>query len=111
MHRLNSVVVNMTFSPTGCSQVPAGPAVTISGGPQWRDVYAQISAQTNDQYVLMGGMCPSVGAAGGYVQGGGHGPLGSSFGLAVDHVLEFQVVTADGVLRVSDTMAVKRPHR
>lgn len=37
------------------------------------------------------------------VQGGGHSPLASIYGLAADQVLAFQVVTADGqFLTVSD---------
>ena len=43
-------------------------------------------------------MCPSVGVAGGYPSAGGHSPIGPSFGLAADNVLQFEVVTADGVL-------------
>lgn len=45
---------------------------------------------------VAGGFCPSVGFAGGYIQGGGHGPLGSLYGLAVDQVLEWEVVTSRG---------------
>jgi hypothetical protein len=37
-----------------------------------------------------------VGVAGGWGQAGGHGPLTSRYGLGVDQVLEYQVVTADG---------------
>lgn len=46
----------------------------------------------------MGGTCPTVGLAGGYTQGGGHGVLTSLNGLASDSVLEWEVVTADGKL-------------
>ena len=45
---------------------------------------------------VVGGYCPSVGMVGGYIQGGGHGPLASSHGLAADNTLEFEVVTVDG---------------
>lgn len=48
--------------------------------------------------LVVGGNCPTVGIAGGYIQGGGHGPLSSKFGLAADQVLEYEVVTADGEL-------------
>jgi FAD/FMN-containing dehydrogenase len=41
-----------------------------------------------------------VGVAGGWVQGGGHSPFSPLYGLAVDNVLEFKVVTADGNLIV-----------
>jgi hypothetical protein len=46
--------------------------------------------------VIVGGNCPSVGIAGGYTQGGGHGPLVTKFGLGADQVLEWEVVTATG---------------
>ncbi|KAH4299321.1 hypothetical protein HBH98_084490 [Parastagonospora nodorum] len=45
------------------------------------------------------GAVSSAGIAGGYGQGGGHGPLGPKYGLMVDQAVEFDVVTADGVLR------------
>lgn len=48
--------------------------------------------------VVMTGECPSVGFAGGYVQGGGHSGLSTSFGLAADNTLSFDVVTASGHL-------------
>ena len=46
--------------------------------------------------VVVGGTCPSVGLAGGYAQGGGHGILASAYGLGADQVLEWEVVTSDG---------------
>ncbi|EKV09932.1 FAD linked oxidase, N-terminal [Penicillium digitatum] len=46
--------------------------------------------------VVVGGNCPTVGLAGGYSQGGGHGQLASHVGLAADQVLEWEVVLADG---------------
>ncbi|TFB06091.1 putative FAD-linked oxidoreductase [Trichoderma ghanense] len=48
--------------------------------------------------VTVGG-CPTVGIAGGFGQGGGHGPLGPTHGLMVDQAVEFDVVTTDGVFR------------
>ncbi|KAI1504041.1 FAD binding domain protein [Biscogniauxia marginata] len=44
------------------------------------------------------GDCPTVGITGGFTQGGGIGPLGSTFGLAADQVLDWEVVTANGEL-------------
>ncbi|PQE07309.1 FAD binding domain-containing protein [Rutstroemia sp. NJR-2017a WRK4] len=46
--------------------------------------------------VVVGGNDKTVGIAGGYTQGGGHGQLVSRFGLAADQVLEWEVVTATG---------------
>ena len=39
---------------------------------------------------------------GGYVQGGGHSPLTSIYGMAADHVLSIQLVTADGRFITAD---------
>ncbi|KAI1135141.1 FAD binding domain-containing protein [Hypoxylon sp. FL0543] len=47
--------------------------------------------------LVVGGFCPTVGVAGGYTQGGGHGTLASKYGLGADQVLEWEVVTADGL--------------
>lgn len=46
--------------------------------------------------VIVGGDCQSVGLAGGYTQGGGHGPLASRLGLGADQVLEWEVITTSG---------------
>lgn len=46
--------------------------------------------------IVMGGDSPTVGLAGGYTQGGGHGPLASYIGLGADQALAWEVVTADG---------------
>ncbi|BCS26754.1 uncharacterized protein APUU_51465S [Aspergillus puulaauensis] len=48
---------------------------------------------------VTGGNEGSVGLAGGYGQGGGHGVFGPSYGLMVDNAVEFDVVTADGKFR------------
>ncbi|KAL2139204.1 hypothetical protein VTI28DRAFT_5512 [Corynascus sepedonium] len=42
------------------------------------------------------GICDTVGVAGGYTSGGGHGALTSLYGLSADNVLEWEVVTATG---------------
>ncbi|KAA8571810.1 hypothetical protein EYC84_001775 [Monilinia fructicola] len=48
--------------------------------------------------MIVGVNCPTVALAGGYSQGGGHGPFSTKFGLAVDQVLEWKVVTGIGAL-------------
>ncbi|KAJ5787630.1 hypothetical protein N7457_002620 [Penicillium paradoxum] len=45
---------------------------------------------------IVGGNCPTIGLAGGYSQGGGHGQLASYAGLAADQVLEWEVVLSNG---------------
>lgn len=72
-----------------------GKAMKVGAGVQASE--AQGLAKANG-FVIVEGDCPSVGIAGGYTQGGGTSPLGSSFGLAADQVLEWEVVTVDGKL-------------
>lgn len=70
-----------------------GPAIRIGAGVEYEDVYPLASAHG---YRVVGGSCPTVGIAGGYTQGGGHGPLGGTYGLSADQVLAWEVVTAAG---------------
>ncbi|EAU82888.1 FAD binding domain-containing protein [Coprinopsis cinerea okayama7 len=72
-----------------------GGAVTIGAGVQGRELW-QLANQQNPPVAIVTGECPTVGFAGGFIQGGGHGPLSSIYGMAVDNVLSFEVVTADG---------------
>ncbi|KAF2839188.1 FAD binding domain-containing protein [Patellaria atrata CBS 101060] len=72
-----------------------GKAVTLGAGVQGREIYGRANAQSPPQ-VIVGGECPTVGLAGGYIQGGGHGPMATYHGMAADQALSFDVVTADG---------------
>lgn len=45
------------------------------------DVYKEADKRN---VVVVGGAARSVGAAGGWVQGGGHSPLGGKYGMGVD---------------------------
>ncbi|KAL0940326.1 isoamyl alcohol [Colletotrichum truncatum] len=51
--------------------------------------------------VLVGGTVESVGT-GGQIQGGGHGPLSSTFGLAADQILQARVITTEGQILVAN---------
>ncbi|KAL8285839.1 hypothetical protein RB601_005990 [Gaeumannomyces tritici] len=70
-----------------------GPAVKVAAGVQGWQVTEAAHAKG---LVVVGGECPTVGLAGGYIQGGGHSALSTSFGLAADSALEFEVVLASG---------------
>ncbi|KAJ5136425.1 FAD binding domain protein [Penicillium atrosanguineum] len=72
-----------------------GSAMRLGAGIQGFEATAAAHAQDK---VVVTGNCESVGIAGGYTQGGGHGQLASQFGLAADQALEWEVVTADGKL-------------
>ncbi|KAL2173170.1 uncharacterized protein P884DRAFT_212792 [Thermothelomyces heterothallicus CBS 202.75] len=75
------------------SRAYSGPAVKLGAG-----VHAGVALQYLGRrgYRLVTGECGTVGVAGGYSMGGGHGPLNGAYGMASDNVLEWEVVTGDG---------------
>ena len=72
-----------------------GGAVTVGAGVHVKEVYDAAFKQS-PPVVVVGGECPTVGLAGGYIQGGGHGPMATLYGMAADSALSYDVVTADG---------------
>ncbi|HMD46881.1 MAG TPA: FAD-binding protein [Acidimicrobiales bacterium] len=98
-HHMRGVTVHESFAPAG-SDVDAGlPAVTVEAGTRWLEAYHAVS--TRGRYVTGGG-CTSVGAAGGFTQGGGFGSFSTRFGTTAGNVLELEVVTADGEILVAN---------
>ena len=75
------------------SPIYTGPAARIGAGIQNSEFF---EAASQHGLRVVGGSCPTVGVTGGYTQGGGHGPLGATYGLGSDQTLEFEVVTAAG---------------
>jgi hypothetical protein len=73
-----------------------GNAVVMGAGTYATDAYD--FANRNGKSITLGAV-GTVGVAGGFAMGGGHGPLGPKRGLAVDNILEFEVTTADGRTR------------
>ena len=88
MHNLKNISF-FNYSSPGYT----GPAAKASAGIQFFEAY---EAAAEHGLRVLGGYCPTVGMVGGYVQGGGHGPLAASYGLAADNTLEFEVVTVHG---------------
>ncbi|KAF5313697.1 hypothetical protein D9611_010108 [Ephemerocybe angulata] len=72
-----------------------GGAATVGAGIQGRELARLANKQSPPQVIVMG-ECPTVGFAGGFIQGGGHGPLATLYGMAADQVLSVDVVTASG---------------
>lgn len=70
-----------------------GPAARIGAGVIFDDI---LGAASERGFRFVTGTCPTVGPAGGFAAGGGHGILTPLYGLAADTVLEWEVVTADG---------------
>ncbi|KAH8697409.1 FAD binding domain protein [Talaromyces proteolyticus] len=96
-HHLKGIDWHDSFIPEGAAPETSGiPAVTIQPGEQWLDVYRAAAARN---VIVVGGSARTVGAAGGYVLGGGHSPFAHYYGLAADNVLEMTIVSADGTHR------------
>lgn len=94
-HSMSDMSYVPEFVPQGSTAAPVS-ALTIGAGAQLYNIY-DYAGKMNFSAVL--GACTTVGAAGGYLQGGGHGVLTPAYGLGADHVLEVEIVTADGLIR------------
>lgn len=95
--RLNAITVHDAFLAQGCST--AQPAVSIGAGALWGQAYDTV-ARAAGRYV-QGGGCLTVGVAG-LVQGGGFGPFSKTYGLAAASLIEAEIVTADGEVRIAN---------
>lgn len=64
----------------------------VGGGQVWEEAYKAVG---ND-YHLVGGGGLTVSAAGGWLNGGGLSASSRLYGMGIDQVIEFEVITADG---------------
>jgi FAD/FMN-containing dehydrogenase len=104
-HRMREVTVHDGFVPAGSPAGAAGmPAITVGAGTRWLEAYQALLPY--DRYV-QGGGCVTVGAAGGFVQGGGFGSLSRRYGTAAGNMLEAEVVLASGEIVTAN--AVQHP--
>lgn len=93
-HNLKGRTWHDSFIPANAPQDVHGiPAVTLQAGEQWLDVYKDATAHDR---IVVGGSARTVGAAGGYLLGGGHSPWSYHYGLAVDNLLEMKIITPAG---------------
>ena len=97
---MNDIVLHQDFVPQGCAgKVAAQPAVTLGAGAIWIHAYDAVTTKAG-QYV-QGGGCTTVGVAG-LVQSGGFGSFSKHYGTAAAGLLEAEVVTADGKIRIAN---------
>jgi hypothetical protein len=86
------------FVGAGCAGKAApAPAVSLGAGCMWIDAYSAVTTRAG-RYV-QGGGCADVGVAG-LVQSGGFGSFSKAFGNAAAGLIEAEVVTADGAVRI-----------
>jgi FAD/FMN-containing dehydrogenase len=99
---MRAVELHDRFVPRGgAGLVAPETAVSVGAGAIWMDVYAAVTTR-GGRYV-QGGGCTTVGVAG-LVQGGGFGSFSKGFGTAAANLLEAEVVTADGAVRVANAV-------
>ena len=98
--RMNAITLHDGFVAQGCEghQSPQ-PAVSLGAGAIWMRTYNAVTTQ-GGRYV-QGGGCGTVGVAG-LVLGGGFGSYSKAFGTAAASLLEAEIVTADGAVRIAN---------
>jgi FAD/FMN-containing dehydrogenase len=98
--RMATIVMHDAFVAQGC-EGKAAPlrAVSVGAGTLWSQAYDAVT--TKGGGYVQGGGCMSVGVAG-LVQSGGFGSFSKAWGLAAGNLLEAEVVTADGAVRIAN---------
>ncbi len=95
---LTDLTLHDEFVGEGCAgKIAPTPAVSLGAGCMWTDAYAAVTTRAG-RYV-QGGGCNSVGVAG-LIQSGGFGSFSKRFGSAAAGLIEAEVVTADGQVRL-----------
>lgn len=97
---MNEIQMHDAFVPRGCEgTMPPQPAVTLGAGAIWMQAYQAVTTR-GGKYV-QGGGCTTVGVAG-LIQSGGFGSYSKRYGTAAASLLQAEVVTADGAIRVTN---------
>ncbi len=97
---MHDITMQETFVPQGCQgkQAPQR-ALTLGSGAIWMQAYDAVT--TKGGAYVQGGGCTTVGVAG-LVQSGGFGSFSKHYGTAAAGLLEAEVVTADGQVRIAN---------
>lgn len=97
---MHDITLDNNFIPEGCRATHAPQkAVTLGAGTIWRQAYDAVT--TRGEAYVQGGGCTTVGVAG-LIQSGGFGSFSKHYGMAAAGLLEAEVVTADGKVRVAN---------
>lgn len=97
---MDRIELHDAFVPQGCNEPPRR-AVSLGAGTVWLRAYAAVARA--GRYV-QGGGCATVNVAG-LIQSGGFGSFSKRFGSASAGLLEAEVVTADGAVRIANACA------
>lgn len=97
---MNNIVVHDAFlCDGGLANQKSQLAVTVGAGAVWMDVYNVVT--TNAGRYVQGGGCATVGVAG-LIQSGGFGSFSKLYGVAASHLLQAEIITADGKVRIAN---------
>jgi FAD binding domain/Berberine and berberine like len=97
---MNDIALHDAFVAQGCTgKTDPQPAVTLGAGVVWMHAYDVVTTKAH-RYV-QGGGCATVGVAG-LIQSGGFGSFSKNFGTAAGGLLEAEIVTADGQIRIAN---------
>ncbi|HEY7111607.1 MAG TPA: FAD-binding protein [Thermoanaerobaculia bacterium] len=97
---LRGIAVHDAFVPLGCAgNATPRKAVSLGAGVRWVQAYDAVTTRAG-RYVQGGGCC-TVGVVG-LVSGGGFGSFSKRYGMAAASLLEAEVVTADGKVRIAN---------
>ncbi|HVN07863.1 MAG TPA: FAD-binding protein [Patescibacteria group bacterium] len=98
--RMHDVAMVEGFVPRECrGKQPPQRAVTCGSGAIWMQAYDAVT--TKGGGYVQGGGCTTVGVAG-LVQSGGFGSFSKHYGTCAAGLLEAEVVTADGKIRIAN---------
>ena len=96
---LKTLKYDASFIPAGCNTTAINNTVTTGAGVNFDEVY-RFSHRHGMTFI--GGYSDSVGVSGGWLQAGGHSVLSPVYGLGIDRVVQFKLVTPDGRLRIAN---------
>ena len=97
--RMNTVTLHDAFGAGCAGQHRPEQAVTVEAGAIWGQVYDAVTTK-GGRYV-QGGGCMTVGVAG-LIQSGGFGSFSKAYGMAAASLLEAEIVTADGAVKIAN---------
>ncbi|TFY82273.1 hypothetical protein EWM64_g1734 [Hericium alpestre] len=91
VHNLDTLAHDTNFSPEGCDTKYN--TITAGTGATTLSIYDFADAHN---VTLIGGYHQTITASGDWVLGGGHSILSPVYGLGIDRIVQFKLVTPDG---------------
>jgi FAD/FMN-containing dehydrogenase len=95
-HNLKTLSYDSIFVPEGCNTNTSYDSITTGAGVDFDEVY-QFADMHNVTHI--GAYAGTVGVSGGWIQMGGHSVLSPVYNLGIDRVVQYKVVTPDGIFR------------